>query len=66
MENTYRVSHTAYPDGTIVRHIAGMNKPEVQNIGEILKHSLAKAARQAKKFGNEKFDKRIFGSYAVH
>jgi len=67
MENTYRVSHTAYPDGSIIRHIAGMNKPEALNIGDILKHSLFKAAKHAKKrlSSENKFDNRIFNLYAL-
>jgi len=40
------VSHTAYPNGEIVKHLFGMPKPEVICYGEIMKKAAFKSATQ--------------------
>jgi hypothetical protein len=44
MENIYKVSHTAFPDGSIINYKDGMSKPEISNFGNVIKKSLFKAA----------------------
>jgi hypothetical protein len=46
MENVYKVSHTAFPDGSIMKYKEGMIKPEISNFGNVIKKSLFKAAKQ--------------------
>ena len=45
MEHRYKISHTAFPDGSIVQYMYGMEKPEIKNLGEIMKTSIFKATQ---------------------
>jgi len=49
MENIYKISHTAYPDGSIVSYSDGMNKPSILNLGEVMKKSVFTAVQQNRK-----------------
>jgi hypothetical protein len=46
MENVYKISHTAFPDGSVIKYPEGMNKPEILNFGNVIKKSLFNAATQ--------------------
>jgi hypothetical protein len=46
MENRYKISHTAFPDGSIIKYLYGMDKPEIKNLGDIMKTSLFKVTQE--------------------
>lgn len=46
MEDRYKISHTAFPDGSIIQYMYGMEKPEIKNLGDIMKTSLFKATQE--------------------
>lgn len=46
MEDRYKISHTAFPDGSIIKYLYGMDKPEIKNLGDIMKTSLFKATQE--------------------
>lgn len=46
MENTYKVSHTAFPDGSMVKYLNGMKKPETADFSHVIKKALLNAIRQ--------------------
>jgi hypothetical protein len=49
MENMYKVSHTAFPDGSIIKYTNGMNKPDILNFGDVIKKSVFNAVKQNRK-----------------
>ena len=39
MENRLKITNTAYPDGTVVMYLHGMSRPQVKNLGSIMKQA---------------------------
>lgn len=48
MENI-KISHTALPDGSIIKYSNGMDKPKILNLGNVMKKSLFNAVQQKRK-----------------
>lgn len=57
MTPTQKISSTAYPDGTLVKYLFGMKKPEVICYGELMKKAaLKEAVRNLPKSGGAAFE----------
>lgn len=39
MNNTLKITNTAYPDGTVVMYLNGMTPPPIKNLGAIMKEA---------------------------
>ena len=39
MNNSLKITNTAYPDGTVVIYLNGMTPPPLKNLGEIMKEA---------------------------
>ncbi len=40
MKTNLQIKQTAYPDGTVVNYLYGMEQPEVKNLGHIMKEAV--------------------------
>jgi hypothetical protein len=69
MENTFKISHTAFPDGTIIRYTDGMENntnPEPLNIGNVIMNAVKENRKRATAVMNSKIEKQIARSmYAI-
>lgn len=40
MKTTLKIKQTAFPDGTTVKYLYGMEQPEVKNLGHLMKEAV--------------------------